>query len=71
MSQKNLPVTYFFHSDDTLSTRKKVYNEYVKKYDTQLFMIENKEKSPKIVTFSNTEEEYKKADGIFIGDLIS
>jgi hypothetical protein len=68
MTSVEFPVAYFFHSDDTLSKRKKVFDQYAKRFEIHLFKLDGDRNTAKICYLGRSEEEYTKADGLFIGN---
>lgn len=70
MAQEEFPVAYFFQSDNDINDRKKVCDQYAKKFETQLFKLNETQRVPKIDYLGRSEDEFKHADGLFIGEKI-
>lgn len=68
MSSVEFPVAYFFHAGDSVSKRKKVFDQYAKRFETRLFKLDEDRNTAKISYLGKSEEEYEKADGLFIGN---
>ncbi|WKN29811.1 hypothetical protein PZB74_12625 [Porifericola rhodea] len=70
MADTKFPVAYFFQKSHKLTERKKVVEEYSKRFDTQLFELNGHEHDPKIKYLMRSEEALEKADGVLIGDNV-
>lgn len=68
MSKQKFPVAYFFKSNHDLKERKKMFDRYAKTFETSLFKLEEDRKESKINYLGVSEDDYKQAHGLFIGD---